>query len=81
MTSALPLFRIDGKIAFVTGAATGRGASITAGLAQQDDEVVLSDNFGVNLSGTRMLVARHRRALASTTEVRGSRQVDEGERS
>lgn len=78
MTSALPLFRLDGKIAFVTGAATGLGASIAAGLAQQGADVVLSDKSGVDLAGTRMLVERHRRALAFAMDVRDSRQVDEG---
>jgi|SRR5882757_4400700 len=48
MTSAMPLFRLGAKIAFVTGTATGLGASIAAGLAQQGADVLLSDKSRVD---------------------------------
>lgn len=51
-----PLFRADGRIALVTGAATGLGQAIAAMLAGQGAKVAISDRPGQDLDATRKLV-------------------------
>ncbi len=43
-TSVLDLFRLDGKVALITGAASGLGAAIAAGLAQAGASVAVHGN-------------------------------------
>ncbi|MHB0876440.1 MAG: SDR family NAD(P)-dependent oxidoreductase [Anaerolineae bacterium] len=45
-------FRLDGKVALVTGAATGIGAGIAVALARQGAAVAISDKPGVSLEET-----------------------------
>lgn len=53
MTAAeTPLFRLDGKLALVTGAATGLGAHISITLARQGAGVIISDKPGRDLGAT-----------------------------
>ncbi len=59
-TSILDLFRLDNKIALVTGAATGLGAAIATGLAQ---------------AGAAVAVHGNRRAATETAEAIGEKAV------
>jgi NAD(P)-dependent dehydrogenase (short-subunit alcohol dehydrogenase family) len=52
MGETAPLFRLDGKLALVTGAATGLGAQIAVTLARQGAGVIISDKPGKDLSHT-----------------------------
>jgi NAD(P)-dependent dehydrogenase (short-subunit alcohol dehydrogenase family) len=45
-------FRLDGRVALVTGAATGLGAGIAVMLARQGADVAISDRPGVALNET-----------------------------
>ena len=47
-----PPFSLAGKIAFVTGAATGLGAAISAALAGSGADVAISDKPGNSLDKT-----------------------------
>lgn len=49
--SAAPSFRLDGETAFVTGAASGIGRSIAAGLAEVGARVACCDLPGTDLPG------------------------------
>ena len=80
-----PMFRLDGKVALVTGAARGLGAAIAAGLARAGADVAVSDKPGVDLAETAGAVeAAGRRALRLAIDVRDLAQirsgVDAGER-
>ena len=46
------MFRLDGKTALITGAATGFGAGISVALARQGADIAISDKPGVSLEGT-----------------------------
>jgi len=46
------MFRLDGKTAVVTGAATGIGAGIAVMLAKQGAKVMILDKPGISVSGT-----------------------------
>ncbi len=48
----LPSFRLDGKVALVTGAGTGLGAAIAIGLAESGAEVLLVGRTQANLNAT-----------------------------
>lgn len=77
--TAPPLpFRLDGKTALVTGAATGLGAAIAIMLAQQGAAVAISDKPGADLTHTREQVERHQKALAFAMDVRDSQQIEQG---
>jgi NAD(P)-dependent dehydrogenase (short-subunit alcohol dehydrogenase family) len=78
MNTPSPLFRLDGKIAFVTGAATGLGAHIATMLAQQGAAVAISDKPGADLTETQEQVERYQKALAFAMDVRDSRQIEQG---
>jgi NAD(P)-dependent dehydrogenase (short-subunit alcohol dehydrogenase family) len=52
------MFRLDGKIALVTGSATGLGQGIAVSLARQGARVILSDLPGVSLAESRKLLGR-----------------------
>ena len=66
------LFSLEGTVAFVTGAGSGIGQAIAAGLAEAGADVALFDlvRQADGLAETSALVARHgRRALVATGDV------------
>src|SRR5690348_1411961 len=71
MTSAInDLFRLDGKVAIVTGASSGLGVAFAQALAEAGADVVLGARRVEKLEDTRKLVeAAGRRALAVATDV------------
>ncbi|WP_337824437.1 SDR family NAD(P)-dependent oxidoreductase [Amycolatopsis sp. A1MSW2902] len=75
--SVLDLFRLDGKVAVVTGASSGLGAGFALALADAGADLVLAARRTELLDRTRAAVAeRGRRALAVATDVRDPRQCD-----
>jgi NAD(P)-dependent dehydrogenase (short-subunit alcohol dehydrogenase family) len=59
------MFNLSGKIAFVTGAATGLGAAISVALAQCGADVAISDKPGNSLEATsRAINELERRAFS-----------------
>ena len=46
------MFRLDGRVAVITGAATGLGAGIAVALARQGADIAISDRPGVSLEAT-----------------------------
>ena len=80
IVSAVPeVFRLDGKVALVTGAATGIGAGIAAMLARQGADLAISDKPGVSLRETenRSRVNGHR-VHSFEMDVRDTAQVTAG---
>jgi NAD(P)-dependent dehydrogenase (short-subunit alcohol dehydrogenase family) len=73
-----PLFRLDGKTALITGAATGLGASIAIMLARQGATIALSDKPGADLTETQDAVQRYQKAIPFEMDVRCSDQVEKG---
>ena len=68
--SVLDLFRLDGKVAIVTGASSGLGVAFAAALAEAGADVALGARRVERLEGTKQLVeARGRRAIAMKTDV------------
>ena len=68
--SVLDLFRLDGKVAVVTGASSGLGVSFAQALAEAGADVVLGARRVDRLEETKALVeAAGRRALAVQTDV------------
>jgi NAD(P)-dependent dehydrogenase (short-subunit alcohol dehydrogenase family) len=66
----LDLFRLDGKVAIVTGASSGLGVAFAQGLAEAGADVVLGARRVDRLEETRGLVeAAGRRALVVQTDV------------
>jgi len=64
------LFRLDGKVAVVTGASSGLGVAFAEGLAQAGADVVIGARRVDRLADTAALVeAAGRRALAVETDV------------
>ncbi|MCG3752203.1 glucose 1-dehydrogenase [Amycolatopsis sp. Poz14] len=77
MMSVLDLFRLDSKVAVVTGASSGLGAGFALALADAGADLVLAARRTELLDRTRAAVAeRGRRALAVATDVRDPRQCD-----
>jgi NAD(P)-dependent dehydrogenase (short-subunit alcohol dehydrogenase family) len=68
--SVLDLFRLDGKVAVVTGASSGLGVAFAQALAEAGADVVLGARRAERLERTRELVeTAGRRALAVPTDV------------
>ena len=68
--SVLDLFRLDGRVAIVTGASSGLGVGFAQALAQAGADVVLAARREDRLADTRRLVeAEGRRCAAVRTDV------------
>lgn len=64
------LFRLDGKVAVVTGASSGLGVAFAQGLAEAGADVALGARRVTRLADTAVLVeATGRRALTAATDV------------
>jgi NAD(P)-dependent dehydrogenase (short-subunit alcohol dehydrogenase family) len=73
------MFRLDGKAALVTGAATGFGQAISAALARQGADVVITDKPEVSLEETAEKAGRHgHRVYSAGIDVRDLGQIKTG---
>ena len=64
------MFRLDGKVAVVTGASSGLGVAFAQGLAEAGADVALGARRVAKLADTARLVeATGRRALTAATDV------------
>lgn len=69
-TTVLDLFRLDGKVAVVTGASSGLGVAFASALADAGADLVVAARRAGRLEETKRLVEeRGRRALAVTADV------------
>src|SRR5690242_2368922 len=70
LSPVLDAFRLDGKVAIVTGASSGLGVAFAQALAEAGADVVLGARRVEKLEDTKRLVeAAGRRALAVATDV------------
>ena len=73
------MFRLDGKVALITGAATGLGAGISVALAAQGADVAISDKPGESLAGTAQRARLHgHRVFEFDMDVRHIDQLERG---
>ncbi|MEW6719143.1 MAG: glucose 1-dehydrogenase [Thermodesulfobacteriota bacterium] len=69
-TPAVPIFRLDGKVAMVTGAGRGLGAEIALALAAQGADIVVADRTLAETEATAAAVtALGRRALPAEADL------------
>ena len=70
MSSVLELFRLDGRVAIVTGASSGLGVGFAQALAQAGADLVVAARREDRLAGTRQLVeAEGRRAVTARADI------------
>ncbi len=76
----MSLFDLNGKVALVTGAATGLGQGIALALARQGATLVLSDKPECSLKETFLLIQKETEweAALLPIDVRDPAQIDEG---
>ncbi len=73
------MFRLDDKVALVTGAATGLGAAISVALAQSGADVAITDKNGVSLDDTAEKAGKHgHRVHKSEIDVRDVARIRDG---
>ena len=73
------MFRLDGKVALITGAATGLGAGIAIAFAESGADIAISDKAGVSLIQTFRKAQKHgHRVLDFAMDVRDMNQLNEG---
>jgi 2-deoxy-D-gluconate 3-dehydrogenase len=73
------MFRLDGKVALITGAATGLGAGISIALARQGADVAISDKPGESLAATAEKARLHgHRVFEFGMDVRHMDQLERG---
>jgi len=73
------MFRSDGKVAFVTGAATGLGQAIAAALARQGARLAIADKPRVSLEETKKLIGSFgSEAFEVAMDIRDTAQIDSG---
>ena len=73
------MFRLDGKIALITGAATGLGAGIAIAFARQGADIAISDLPGVSLAETAQKAQGYgHRVLTLAMDVRRMDQLEQG---
>src|SRR5258705_5386788 len=69
-TTVLDRFRLDGKVAIVTGASSGLGIAFAAALAEAGADLVLTARRADRLEETRALIEKHgRRAVTVTADL------------
>jgi NAD(P)-dependent dehydrogenase (short-subunit alcohol dehydrogenase family) len=74
-----PMFRLQGKVALVTGAATGIGAGIAVGLARHGAHLAISDKPGESLQDTAAKAkAFGNKVFTFEMDVRDMKQLDRG---
>lgn len=77
MTGALDRFRLDGKVAVVTGASSGLGVQFAQALAQAGADLALGARREDRLAETRTLIeAQGRRAIAVGCDVTEPAECD-----
>jgi NAD(P)-dependent dehydrogenase (short-subunit alcohol dehydrogenase family) len=69
-----PMFRLDGKNALVTGAATGLGQAISVALARQGASVAISDKPGISVNDTASRAGEHAPVFTFEMDVRDTQQ-------
>jgi NAD(P)-dependent dehydrogenase (short-subunit alcohol dehydrogenase family) len=70
MVSVLDMFRLDGKVAIVTGSSSGLGVAFAEALAEAGADLVLAARRATRLEHTRSaIVARGRHAVAVPTDI------------
>ena len=73
------MFRLDGKVALITGAATGLGAATAVALARCGADVAISDRPGQSLEATAAQARQYaHRVFETAIDVREMGQVREG---
>lgn len=73
------MFRLDGKTALITGAASGLGQAIAVALAQSGAEVSISDKTVESLQHTEALLQSLKRPILKVAmDVRQLEQISEG---
>lgn len=74
-----PMFRLDCKVALITGAATGLGAGISIAFARQGADIAVSDKPGVSLEETaKKAESFGHRVVAVEMDVRELDQLEAG---